>query len=68
MDPEDVRALRAMIPEQRLARGLEFIRQVRQFKILSVRVHHPGWNEEKVMNEVRRWVRDGMKPEELYEI
>ena len=65
MDPEDVGALRAMTPEQRLARGLEFIRHVRQFKILSVRVHHPGWSEEKVMNEVRRWVRDGMKPEEL---
>ena len=68
MDPEDVGALRAMTPEQRLARGLEFIRQVRQFKILSVRVHHPGWSEEKVMNKVRRWVRDGMKPEELYEL
>ena len=68
MDPEDVKALRAMTPEQRLARGLEFIRQARQFKIQSVRVHHLGWSEEKVMNEVRRWVRDGMKPGELYEI
>jgi hypothetical protein len=57
-----------MTPEQRLARGPEFIRQARQFKILSVRVHHPVWSEEKVMNEVHRWVRDGMKPEELYEI
>jgi hypothetical protein len=43
-----------MTPEQRLKRGLEFIRQARQFKIMSVRVHHPGWSEEKVMNEVRR--------------
>ena len=68
MVPEDVKAVRAMTPEQRLARGLEFIRQARQFKILSVRVHHPGWSEEKVMNEVRRWVCNGMKPEELYEI
>jgi len=41
---------------------------VHQFKIESVRIHHPGWSEEKVMNEVRRWVRDGMKPEELYEV
>jgi hypothetical protein len=68
MVPEDMAAYRAMTPEQRLARGLEFIGQARQFKILSVRVHHPGWSEEKVMNEVRRWARDGMKPEELYEI
>jgi len=37
-------------------------------KIESVRVHRPGWSEEKVMNEGRRWVRDGMKPEELYEV
>ena len=68
MDPEDVKALRAMTPEQRLKRGLEFIRQLRQFKIVSVRVHHPGWSEERVMNDVRRWVREGMKPEELYEV
>jgi hypothetical protein len=68
MDPEDITAYRAMTPEQRLGRALEFIRRIREFKILSVRVHHPGWSEEKVMNEVRRWVRNGMKPEELYEI
>jgi hypothetical protein len=36
-----------MTPEQRLARGLEFIRQARQFKILSVRVHHPGMERRK---------------------
>jgi hypothetical protein len=68
MDPEDAVADRAMTPEERLARGLEFIRQLRQFKILSVRVHHPGWSEQKVMNEMRRWVLDGMKPQELYDI
>jgi hypothetical protein len=68
MDREDVKALRAMTPGQRLKRGLEFIRQLRQFKIVSVRVHHSGWSEERVTNEVRRWVRDGMKPEEFYEV
>jgi hypothetical protein len=68
MDREDIAAYRRMTPEQRLARGLGFIRRVRQFKIESVRIHHSGWCEEKVMNEVRRWVRDGMKPEELYEV
>ena len=68
MDPEDIAAYRRVTPEQRLARGLGFIRRVRQFKIESVRIHRPGWSEEKVMNEVRRWVRDGMKPEELHEV
>ena len=68
MDPEDIAAYRRVTPEQRLVRGLGFIRRVRQFKIESVRIHHPGWSEEKVMNEGRRWVRDGMKPEELYEV
>jgi hypothetical protein len=48
-----------MTPEQRLKRGLDFIKQARQFKIASVRVHHPGWNEEKVMSEVRRWGATG---------
>ena len=68
MDLEDAKALRAMTLEQKLKRGLDFIEQTRQFKIASVRIHHPGWSEEKVMNEVRKWVRDGMKPGELYEL
>ncbi len=68
LDEGDVKTLRAMTMEQRLKRGLEFMEQARQFKITSVRIHHPGWSREKVMNEVRRWVRDGMKPEELYEL
>jgi len=68
MDPDDIKALRAMTLAQRLKRGLDFMEQARQFKIASVRVHHPGWSDEKVMNEVRRWIRNGMKPEELYEL
>ena len=67
IDPDDVRALRAMTLQQRLNGVLDFTAQVRQFKIASVRFHHPGWSEEKVMNEVRRWVHDGMNPAELYE-
>ncbi|MEY2501288.1 MAG: hypothetical protein QOI07_1622 [Verrucomicrobiota bacterium] len=66
-DPEDVRALRAMTLQQRLDGALDFTSQARQFKIASVRLRHPGWSEEKVMNEVRRWVRDGMNPAQLYE-
>lgn len=68
LDPDDVKALRVMTMEQRLKRGLDFMEQTRQFKIASVHVHHPGWGEEKVMNEVRRWVRGGMKPEDLYDL
>ena len=68
MDPDDIKALRAMTLAQRLKRGLDFMEQARQFKIASVRVHHPGWSDEEVMNEVRRWIRNGMKPEELYEL
>jgi hypothetical protein len=67
-DPDDVKASRAMTMAERLKRGLDFIEQARQFKIASVRIHHPGWSEEKVKDEVRRWVRDGMKPKELYEV
>jgi hypothetical protein len=67
IDEDDVKALRAMTMEKKLKRGLDFMERTRQFKIASVRVHHPGWSEERVMNEVRRWVRDGMKPAELYE-
>ena len=65
IDPEDVKALRTA---QRPERGFRFIEEARQFKAAAVRVHHPGWSEEKVKNEVHRWVRDGMKPKELYEL
>jgi hypothetical protein len=68
VNPDDVKVLRAMTMAERLERGLAFMEHARQFKIASVRVHHPGWSEEKVMDEARRWVRDGMKPEQLYEL
>lgn len=68
MDPRDIEALRAMTPAQRLERGLGFMEQARQLKFASARVHHPGWTEEQVRAEVAQWVRDGMKPEELYEL
>jgi hypothetical protein len=61
-------AYRRMTPEQRLARGLGLsggcasLKSNRFVSILG------DWSEEKVMNEVRRWVRDGMKTEELYEV
>ena len=60
LDEGDVKILRAMTMEQRLKRGLDFMEQARQFKIESVRIHHPGWSQKKVTNEVRRWVRDGI--------
>jgi hypothetical protein len=55
-----------MTPQEKLTRALKFTERIRQFKIESVRVHH-GWSEEKVMDEVRRWVRNGISPAELYE-
>jgi hypothetical protein len=67
MDPEDVRAYRAMTLQERLTRSLEFTGRIRASKSKCVRTHHPGWSEEKTMNEVRRWVRNGRNPAELYE-
>ncbi len=66
-DPDDIATLRAMTLEQRLESGLRFTESARQFKLESVRLHHPGWSEEKVREEVRRWVRNGMNPAELNE-
>lgn len=65
LDQEDVQALRKMNLQQRAGRVLDFIARAREFKIMAVRAHHPGWSEEKLMNEVQRWVRAGMKPEEF---
>jgi hypothetical protein len=68
MAPEDIAAYRAMTPNSDSSVLWSYPAGSRQFKILSVRVHHPGWSDEKVIDEVGRWVRDGMKPEELYEL
>jgi hypothetical protein len=65
-DQEDVRALRAMTLQQRLDQALEFIHKTRQFKADSIRAHHPGWSDEKVMDELRRWTLRGGNPAELY--
>jgi hypothetical protein len=52
MDAEDVAAYR----------GHDTAREI------NARVeYHPGWSEEKVMDEVRRCVRSGMNPAELYD-
>ena len=67
MDSKDIAAFRAMTPQQRLRRACAFTEQAWQFKTASVRAHHPGWSEEQVMAEVRRWVNGGMNPAELYE-
>ena len=67
MDAEDVAAYRAMTPPEKLTRVLKFTERIRQFKIGSVRVRHPGWSEKKVTDEVRRCVRSGMNPAELYD-
>jgi len=65
-DPDDVRALRAMTLQERLDRALDFTHEVREFKIASIRAHHPGWSDERVRNELRHWVSRGMNPAELY--
>ncbi len=67
MDTEDVAAYRAMTPQEKLTRALKFTERIRKFKIESVRVHHPGWSEEKVMGEVRRWGPQWNNPTALYD-
>jgi hypothetical protein len=41
MDAEDVAAYRAITLPEKLMRALKFTERIRQFKIESVRVHHP---------------------------
>jgi hypothetical protein len=65
--PKDVAAYRAMMPREKLTRALKFTERIRQFKIESVRVHHPGWTEEKVLEEVRRRSVMEMNPAELHD-
>lgn len=59
MPAEQVRAIRAMSFQQRLARGMGLIRSARKLKRAALRQQHPAWNEAEIANEMRRLTTHG---------
>lgn len=59
MPAEQVRAIRAMSFQQRLAVGMGLIRSARKLKRAALRQQHPEWTETEIANEMRRLTTHG---------
>ncbi len=54
MHPEQLKALRAMTPAQKLEAAMNLYWSARRLKAGWLRKIHPEWSEEKVQKEVTR--------------
>lgn len=54
LHPEQIRAYRAMTPEQKLRAASDLYWSARRLKEAWVRREHPDWTDEEVAAEVRR--------------
>jgi hypothetical protein len=53
-DPEQIRRFSAMTPDERWAVAQSLYRTARDVKRAGVRAEHPDWNDEQILEEVRR--------------
>ena len=51
--PDQIAALKAMTPEQRLVAGRQLYWTARRHKEAFLRSQHPDWSDERVKEEVR---------------
>ena len=56
--PEQIRAIRAMSQDRRLAVGMALLKSARRMRRGALRQQHPGWDEEQIDDALRRWTRD----------
>lgn len=54
LHPEQIRAYRAMSPEQKLRAASDLYWAARRLKEAAVRQQHPEWSDEQVASDVRR--------------
>lgn len=54
LHPEQIRAYRAMTPEQKLRASSDLYWAAWRLKEAAVRQQHPDWSDEQVTAEVRR--------------
>ena len=56
--PEQIRALRAMSQDRRLAVGMALLKSARRMRRAALRQQHPKWSEDQLDDALRRWTRD----------
>jgi hypothetical protein len=58
LHPEQIRAIRAMSLDRRLAVGMSLLKSARRMRRASLRQQHPAWTDEQLEDALRRWTRD----------
>jgi hypothetical protein len=56
--PEQVRAIRAMSLDRRLAVGMSLLKSARRMRRAALRQQHPQWKDAEIEEALRRWTRD----------
>jgi Rv0078B-related antitoxin len=58
LHPEQIRAIRAMSLDRRLAVGMALLKSARRMRRAALRQQHPEWTDEQLEDALRRWTRD----------
>lgn len=58
LHPEQIRAVRAMTLDRRLAVGMALLKSARRMRRAALRQQHPAWRDEELDEALRRWTLD----------
>ena len=58
LHPEQIRAIRAMSLDRRLAVGMALLKSARRMRRAALHQQHPMWRDEELDEALRRWTRD----------
>lgn len=58
LHPEQIRAIRAMSLDRRLAVGMALLKSARRMRRAALRQQHPAWRDEELDEALRRWTLD----------
>ena len=58
LHPEQIRAIRAMSLDRRLAVGMALLKSARRMRRAALHQQHPAWREEELDEALRRWTLD----------
>ncbi len=58
LHPEQIRAIRAMSLDRRLAVGMALLKSARRMRRAALHQQHPAWRDEELDEALRRWTLD----------
>ena len=58
LHPEQIRAIRAMTLDRRLAVGMALLKSALRMRRAALRQQHPAWRDEELDEALRRWTLD----------